>query len=88
MVASKSSSNNTQFTLVVADKVPASSTSALNSLSVGDQVLASISLPNPFLVDTLSAEFAPGIGSFSNWAVGRANSKRLLEPFASAVKTI
>src|SRR6266566_1253685 len=52
VVASKSSSNNTQFTLVVADKVPASSTSALNSLSVGDQVLASLSLPNPFLVDT------------------------------------
>ncbi|OLC86071.1 MAG: hypothetical protein AUH88_05375 [Acidobacteria bacterium 13_1_40CM_4_61_5] len=52
VVTSRSSSNNTQFNLVLTDKVLSSSSSALNSLNPGDQVLVNLALPNPFLVDT------------------------------------
>ena len=52
VVTSISSSNNTQFNLVATDKVLSSSSSALNSLNLGDQVLVNLALPNPFLVDT------------------------------------
>jgi hypothetical protein len=52
IVVGVNSSNQTQFTIIVTDLLPAAQNSLIGSLSIGSGLLVNIPNPNPFLVDT------------------------------------
>jgi hypothetical protein len=66
IVGSISQSNQTQFTIVVTDMVPAAQGSLIGSLKIGDRLTVSLSNVGPFLVDTKGLSVLSG--SLSNFS--------------------
>jgi hypothetical protein len=66
--------NQTQFTLIVTDLVPATQNSLIGGLHIGDGLTVNIPNPKPFLVDTKGLQVLAG--SLSNFA-GQTNTGAL-----------
>jgi hypothetical protein len=66
IVGSINQSNQTQFTIVVTDMVPAVQGSLIGSLKIGDRLTVNLSNVGPFLVDTKGLSVLPG--SMSNFS--------------------
>jgi hypothetical protein len=66
IVVSINQNNQTQFTLVVTDLIPAALNSLIGGLNVGDGLTVNIPNPSPFLVDTKGLAIAANLANFAN----------------------
>jgi hypothetical protein len=86
-----------QFSIVVADMVPAAPSSLIGSLKTGDQLTVNLSNPSPFLVDTKGLNVrsvAPATFAFFSGAtttgalhLGQVVAVHVIAPFTAATGT-
>jgi hypothetical protein len=82
--------NQTQFTLVVTDLLPAAQNSLVGTLHIGDGLVVNIPSANPFLVDTKGLSIAANIGNFaganntSAMRLGQSVAVHVIAPFTAA----
>jgi hypothetical protein len=98
IVVSINQSNQTQFTLVVTDLVPAATNSLIGTLHLGDGLTVNLSSSvNPFFVDTkglqVQSQFAGTFQNFSGQSntsaihLGQVVTVHVVAPFTAAVGT-
>jgi hypothetical protein len=87
--------NQTQFTMVVTDLLPAAQNSLIGTLHIGDGFILNIPNPNPFLVDTKGLLVQNNFGgNFTNFSgqtnttaihLGQTVAVHVIAPFTAAV---
>jgi hypothetical protein len=98
IVVSINSGNQTQFTLVITDLLPAAQSSLIGSLKIGDGLTVNLTnAVKPFLVDTkglpVASQFAAVFGDFANQSntsafhLGQTVAVHVIAPFTAAVGT-
>jgi hypothetical protein len=98
LVVSINSGNQTQFTLVVTNLIPAAQSSLIGSLKIGDGLTVSLAnTVKPFLVDSkglpVASQFAAVFGDFANQTntsalhLGQTVAVHVIAPFTAAVGT-
>jgi hypothetical protein len=98
IVVSINSANQTQFTLVITNLIPAAQNSLIGSLKIGDGFTVNLAnAVKPFLVDTkglpVASQFAAVLGNFANQTntsalhLGQTVAVHVIAPFTAAVGT-
>jgi hypothetical protein len=87
--------NQTQFTIVVTDLLPAAQNSLIGTLHIGDGFIVNIPNPNTFLVDTKGLQVQNNFGgNFANFSgqtnttalhLGQTVAVHVIAPFTAAV---
>ncbi|HKV61921.1 MAG TPA: DUF4382 domain-containing protein [Candidatus Acidoferrum sp.] len=98
ILVSINSGNQTQFTLVITNLIPAAQSSLIGSLKIGDGLTVNLAnAVKPFLVDTkglpVASQFAAIFGDFANQSntsafhLGQTVAVHVIAPFTAAVGT-
>jgi len=77
IVVGVNSGNQTQFTIIVTDLIPASQNSLIGSLSIGSGLTVNIPNPNPFLVDTKGLQVQNNFGGNFSSFFGQTNTSAI-----------
>ena len=95
IVVSINSSNQTQFTLIVTDLLPAAQNFPIGTLHIGDGLTVNLLNPKPFFVDTKGLQVQNNFGgNFANFSgqtnttaihLGQTVAVHVIAPFTAAV---